>query len=43
MDPHPEAGQVAVPEDGITLGDRKGVDRTPGKDELVRASHGGLL
>ena len=42
MDAHPEAWQVAVPEDGFALGDRQGVDRAPGKDDLVRASHGGL-
>ena len=43
MDTHPEAGEVAVPVDDLALGDRKGIDRATGKDELVRAWHGGLL
>ena len=42
MDAQPEAGEVAVPEDGFALGDGQGVDRAPGKDDLVRAAHGGL-
>ena len=43
MDAHSEAGEVAVPEEGFALGDRQGVDRAPGQDELVQAWHGGLL